>query len=441
MGMRGIFSVLVSVLVLVGADYTPTTLLVPPYKHTLGYNRANRFYLSLYLRSNFEFKNPQGLTSVKLAMYDDTTTTRDDHKVTLFGVHSGAGEIIYNVEFKRLAKYGELGSGVGQFLNPMGIAASRAGDVYVADAGNNRVVHLKYMKDGKMKWLGSVGEGFYHPTDVALDSKGNIYIADEGNNRIVILNPDGTLKTKWGSNLFKPRYLAVLDKDASYNDNDDNFVVVVDSRQHRISMFNLYGELKASLNNKDMGYEELGFAYIAIDRSGSIYVTDMHNHQVHKFDHKLHYVISMGREGSDDYEFYSPRGINIVRQTGQVFIAEAEGGQYYWIGADGFIAGAYPNPFPADQGTTIAIYLTETATISLKIFDEDGTLVRELSPYQEQPIGETLIAWDGRDNNGAMVSPGRYHIKAELKPANLSRRYFSKELETTIRCVEPLSSE
>ncbi|TKJ41415.1 hypothetical protein CEE36_08150 [candidate division TA06 bacterium B3_TA06] len=432
--MRGLIFIL-SALVS-ASNYHPSTLLVPPYRHTLGYNRANRFYLSLYLGGSFHFQDPQGLAGIKLRMYDDTITKRDDDELTLFAVHSGAGEIIYNVEFKRLERYGEKGSGVGQFNQPMGIAATRDGDVYVADVGNNRVVHLRYAEDGSIAWLQTIGSGYNHPTDVAVDSKGAIYVADEGNNRVVVFNPDGSVRSVWKRDLFKPRALAVIDRDAPANDNKDNFVVVIDSRQKRISMFDPYGDLKVRVTHKEMGYEDVRFAYVAIDRSGSIYVTDMHNHQIHKFDRHLHYIISIGREGSDDYEFYSPRGIVINPPTGQVFIAEAEGGQYYWIGADGFIAGCYPNPFDADQGTTISIYLTETATISVEIYDEDGFLVRKLSPRHKYPIGEALIVWDGRDERGERVKAGRYTVKAELKPANISKRYFKKELQTTVRCTE-----
>lgn len=432
--MRGIFLILT---ILSGGveDYHPSTLLVPPYRHTLGYNRANRFYLSLYLGGPFHFNNPQGVVAIKLNMYDDTTSSRDDDEVTLFAVHTGLGEILYNVEFERLARYGEPGSGEGQFSGPLGMAATPDGDLYVADAGNNRVVHLKYNEDGSITWLGPIGPAFNHPTDVAVDSRGTIYVCDEGNSRIVVLEPSGEVRNTWSRELFKPRSIAIIDRDDPHNDNNDHFVIVIDNRQRRISMFDPYGDLKVRLTNKDMGYEDVRFAYVAIDRSGSIYVTDLHNHQVHKFDHELHYIISIGREGSDEYEFYSPRGIAINRATGQVFIAEAEGGQYYWIGADGFIQGCFPNPFPVDLGTTIAIYLTETATVSIDIYDENGLLVRKLSPVYKQPIGEVLIAWDGRNDRGDLVAPGRYVIKAELKPANMSGRYFSKELETTVTCV------
>ena len=417
-------------------EYTPSTLLVPPYKHTLGYNRVSKFYLSLFLGGTFKFEDPQGIAGVRLKMYDDSTTRRDDEFLALFATHSGAGEIIYNVEFDRLERYGEKGSGIGQFKNPMGLAVTPDGDLYVADAGNNRVVHLKYMEDGSLVWKGTMGSDYKHPTDVAVDSRGAVYVADEGNNRVVVLNPDGSTKSIWTRDIFKPTSIAVIDRDDPHNENNDNFAVVIDDRHRRISKFDLYGDVQAQLTYKEMGYEKVRFAYVAIDRSGSVYVTDMHNHQVHKFDNRLWYIISIGREGADDYEFYSPRGILVNRPTGQVFIVEQESGQYYWIGADGFIAGCFPNPFHVERGTTISIYLTESSTIILNIYDENGLLVREI-PKNKYPIGEVLIVWDGTDSNAKKVPSGTYTINAELKPVNDSRRYFSKELVTSVRCIAP----
>ncbi|MBD3285162.1 hypothetical protein GF359_02125 [candidate division WOR-3 bacterium] len=423
--------------VLIAANgYTPSTLLVPPFKHTLGYNRVNKFYLSLFLGGTFKFEDPQGITGVRLAMYDDTTTSRDDDLVALFATHSGACEILYNVEFDRLERYGEKGSGTGQFRSPMGLAVTPGGDLYVADAGNNRIVHLKYLEDGSLEWKGTIGSDFNHPTDVAVDSRGNVYVTDEGNNRVAVYNPDGSTRSIWTRDIFKPSSIAVIDRDDPDNENNDNFAVVIDDRHRRISKFDLYGDVKTQLTYKEMGYEKVRFAYVAIDRSGSVYVTDMHNHQVHKFDNRLWYIISIGREGIDDYEFYSPRGIFINRPTGQVFIVEQEGGQYYWIGADGFIAGCFPNPFHVVRGTTISIYLTEASTLTLNIYDENGLLVREI-PKKKYPIGEVLIVWDGTNLHGQKVSSGNYTVKVELQPVNASRRYFTKELETTVRCIAP----
>ena len=82
-------------------------------------------------------------------------------------------------------------------------AAGTAGNVVVADTGNDRVA--EYTTSGSLVWQtnasGVANEGssapcgtkpgfpqFEQPRDVGVDSSGNVYVADNGNGRIVVLN-------------------------------------------------------------------------------------------------------------------------------------------------------------------------------------------------------------------------------------------------------------
>ncbi|WP_433622636.1 serine/threonine-protein kinase PknD [Nocardia sp. CA-120079] len=67
---------------------------------------------------------------------------------------------------------------------PTGVAADAAGNVYVTDMGNDRVVKLAA---GASTATPLPFTGLKSPQGVAVDSAGDVYIADQGNDRVVTL--------------------------------------------------------------------------------------------------------------------------------------------------------------------------------------------------------------------------------------------------------------
>jgi DNA-binding beta-propeller fold protein YncE len=65
-----------------------------------------------------------------------------------------------------------------------------AGNVYVADTGNNRVVALAV---GSSAPSVLAFAGLDVPAGVAVDAAGNVYVADTGNNRVVKRTPTRSL--------------------------------------------------------------------------------------------------------------------------------------------------------------------------------------------------------------------------------------------------------
>jgi len=112
-----------------------------------------------------------------------------------------------------LAGSGTLGSANGtassaSFSFPQGVAVDAAGNIYVADYGNNQV--RKISSAGVVTTLAgkdSAGAAngidtaatFNQPTGVAVDAAGNVYVADEGNNLIRKISPAGMVSTFAGS--------------------------------------------------------------------------------------------------------------------------------------------------------------------------------------------------------------------------------------------------
>ena len=92
---------------------------------------------------------------------------------------------------------GDGGAGTSASLyNPAGVAVDAAGNVYIVDCGNNRIRKWNFISgiittlagNGVQGFSGDGGAGtsaaINWPYGVAVDTAGNVYIADYGNNRI-----------------------------------------------------------------------------------------------------------------------------------------------------------------------------------------------------------------------------------------------------------------
>jgi hypothetical protein len=83
-----------------------------------------------------------------------------------------------------------VSTNIGSGLNyPDAVAVDSAGDVFVADAGNNVVKEI--LPDGTTK---SIGPRFSNPLGVAVDAAGDVFVAADTDGLIEVL-PNGTTKT------------------------------------------------------------------------------------------------------------------------------------------------------------------------------------------------------------------------------------------------------
>ncbi len=175
-----------------------TTLDYPTFKHDLDMHHVTSFHLRLFTGNRHRFNRPRGLTAVKLVERDRPDKTGDDDELTVYGLNAGEHCIIYNMSPTSIGSYGRKGKGEGEFLDPWGIAANPAGNVYVADTGNDRVVRLRD-RGGSIRVVETLysakGDSvpFRPPKGLALTTGGDLFVADTGNDRLVRLDRTGRL--------------------------------------------------------------------------------------------------------------------------------------------------------------------------------------------------------------------------------------------------------
>ena len=143
---------------------------------------------------------------------------------------------------KFITTWGMSGSDPGQFNLPAGVAVDALGNVYVTDSGNSRVERFTntgtYLSQlgcptGYCPRSASPGQ-FNNPVGVAVDSVGNVYVVDAGNDRVEKFASTGTFILTWGSygsgnGLFNNPLSAAVDSGGT--------VYVVDAGNDRVELF------------------------------------------------------------------------------------------------------------------------------------------------------------------------------------------------------------
>jgi hypothetical protein len=434
----------------------PTTLVFPSFLHTMGVRKATKTHLMIYTRNRVKVRQPQGLTVARLSSWDDPENSKDDDEVTGYGVNSGVNMIVFNKSMTSLGFYGKNETGIRKLDKPMGITANAHGDVYLADTGNDRIVRF-FNPSKELRFIHAIGAHgktlgrFNAPRSVALDHDSHLYIADTGNHRIQIFSRDEKVLRWFGKNsengadLHQPSAIAVTNGKEKWSYFHDAFMAIVDMDGTRIQKFGLDGELLAAKSIEDTDHDSGYFNYLAIDYYSNVWVTDLENHCVHKFDRMLNYLTSFGKKGKGDREFWQPRGIGIYKRFGQVFIAEAESAQYYWIGTDIFDFNSKWHP--ETGAVTLEFFLTEPSFLTLYVKSArapekmilekkqyfSGAQKIRLDGHWQRVNSRTIRGGEQKAAAHIRITPGIYDFILKVEPTYSSYKYFSKQVETSLK--------
>ncbi len=187
-----------------------TSAAVPADIYTLDGMRQNTGNLGPVLQATVS--SPGSAFSNSSGVYIAETSANEISEIpfasgTQWGITMTAGHI-YTIAGSEFGQAGNSPSGtaaVSALLNaPQGITADAAGNLYIADSGNNRVLEIPATTGGGMTAdniyifaghatgaAGHSGDGgaatlafLSDPVGLAIDSASDIYIADEGNNRV-----------------------------------------------------------------------------------------------------------------------------------------------------------------------------------------------------------------------------------------------------------------
>ena len=181
----------------------------------------------------------------------------------------------------RIARFRPDGSWLGVwiddqrgFFGPRAVLLSR-GFLYVADTGNKRIV--RFDKDGKRisDW-GTSGSGpgqFVEPVGLAADAAGNVLVADTGNHRIQDFDPEGKFVREYPvfgwKDFYTEPYLTV---------GPTGSVFATDSTEGRVNEYDAAGNLLHSFRPDGVFKRPTG---IVVDVLGRVAVSDRETHRLY----------------------------------------------------------------------------------------------------------------------------------------------------------------
>lgn len=224
------------------------------------------------------------------------------------------------------------------FREPAAISADPFGRLFVADAGNHRVV--QYDADGRAVFeFGGYGwrDGqLSHPTDVCAREGFRLFVVDSGNERIQQFDIDdasaegAAFPFEEGAGLGEETLVrpSRMDLDA------EGRVYVADELCHCVWIFAPTGALVARWGG--LGDAPTRFrapAGVAVGEKGRVYVADAGNRRVQVFDSIGNWVATW--TGPADDPLVEPAGID-VGPDGRVWVADAGAGRVRAFTPEGF---------------------------------------------------------------------------------------------------------
>jgi hypothetical protein len=420
------------------AEQPPATTLVnPPWSHCYGLHRVSQTHLDFYSGYRKKFRSPQGLTALKME-YNDAPGRKDDDELTVHGVNSGSGEIIYNTSLLGISFFNPHEGQGGALRNPTGIGSNPQGLVVVSDTGNKRVLFLRNVEN-ELRYDFSVtlensGLPLHSPCGVAIEDD-SVYIADAGNNRIVVLNRAGVPAHEIRSRLplLEPFGIAIIWNQV-WNHYHSRFIVVTDSLQQRISRIALDGTVEAVVRFDEISDRIGGFFYPAIDYYSNVYVSDTLSGCIYKFDKSLRFLTRTGCDPDWEIQLDEPRGLAIYRRFGQLFVAERQGASYFWIGTDV----RHLSCRAEQRGDTMLFYtrflLTEHSIIEIALETESGERVKSFVENRFMEPGRRTGVYSIRmDELPFDYAKCTYTLAVTAKPTYSSRKYLTVEKRTVVR--------
>ncbi|MBN1781344.1 NHL repeat-containing protein [bacterium] len=224
------------------------------------------------------------------------------------------------LRFTYIATWGEQGSGPGQFKFPGGFDAGPAGNLYIADTGNQRIEKF----DSRGRFVTEIGgfgwgaEQFDGPVAVDAGNGLDVFVADYNNDRIQRYDKDLHYLASFRAAEHWPEHLMFgFPLDVALSDQGELFCL--DGENFRILKMDVLGSPQRSFGDFDSGagrLEDPRSLFIGLGHR--VWISDAGSHELVVFDVHGNFLFRIGRS-----LFQSPRGMAEI-PGGILISADAE---------------------------------------------------------------------------------------------------------------------
>lgn len=182
-----------------------------------------------------------------------------NHRIAIYELEGDSGRLVAELS--------------GGFRKPEGVLVAADGTVYVTGAGSHNL--LAFVNGEAIKEL----DGLSSPHDIAFAPNGDLWLADAANDRVVRVNEDLKILGILGGAPYEfrgPRYLDVA---------PDGTLIVADKYSHSVKVISEAGELVAKLGAETPGLGPDGFRTPeGVELDGDrLWIADSGNDRIVKF--------------------------------------------------------------------------------------------------------------------------------------------------------------
>lgn len=338
---------------------------------------------------------------------------------------------------------GELGSGAGHFGGPTALTVGRAEgvntpDVYVADAHNGRLVHLRLERSG-LRWVGDTQTGGGVVTSLDTDEWGNLYAAAPQQGVVRKYSPSLEPVADLRGPIAHPKSFRI--PYATVRDHRDGSV----RRQGQPNAFSVDRWADASgMQRWNLGVAIDGFAMTGGETPTARFtLTDRAALTLEVSDPSNGRIVSRRNVGTmpagsheialsptDLMGVAEPRDLVLTLKAASGYASgdgaaaqanfRSNGGSAAALPAQPVLLGNWPNPARANTRISFLLPASVPNKVSLGVYDANGRRLRTLDRSFSPGLNEVL--WDGADDGGRAVRSGVYFYRLEVGAQRYTRR-------------------